>query len=64
MLDENGIEIHMNIRDMDAEFELEAMAEPDVNGVLSIRVVECESIEVPAEDIKFDGSAKISNREY
>lgn len=59
MLDKDGIEIHMNIRDMDAEFELEAMAEPDENGVPCIRVVECESIEVPAEDIKFDGDFTI-----
>lgn len=39
---EDTIEIYMNIRDMDAEFELEAMAEPDENGELSILVVECE----------------------
>ena len=42
MLDENGIEINMSIRDMDAEFELEAMAEPDENGDLRILVVDCE----------------------
>lgn len=41
------MKIKMNIRDMDAEFELEAMAEPDENGELCLLVVECEPIEVP-----------------
>ena len=39
---EEGIKVGMKIRDMDAEFEIEAMAEPDENGELCIRVVECE----------------------
>ena len=36
------VKIEMNIRDMDAEFELEAIAELDENGELCILVVECE----------------------
>jgi hypothetical protein len=42
MSDLDDMKIEMNIRDMEAEFELEAMAEPDENGVLCIQVVECE----------------------
>ena len=37
-------EVRMPIRDMEAEFELEVMAEPDENGDLCILVVECEEL--------------------
>ena len=42
---DESYKIEMNIRDMDAEFELEAMAEPNKNGDLCILVVECEPLE-------------------
>ncbi len=40
--------IEMKIRDIDAEANIIAMAEPDENGQLCVLVVECEPFETGA----------------